>query len=184
MCGSLHSTFKTSFQPYAFYKKKGYKLLFIDQLVRSEATRSFKSAAGRPTTFVHRIKPSATRRQNMLRSQQLRNRSPAIGSRPSGSRRTSKFLSTLATVNFLEWRLFEIVLKSSQLRSGFKYSPTEKFPMVLAQAQCDHDKSVADGFLLTQGRTQDGFGICSYDTADCKTQHYCYETTHMFNSYL
>ena len=31
LCGSLYSTFTTSFQPYAFYKK-GLQTLFIDQL--------------------------------------------------------------------------------------------------------------------------------------------------------
>ena len=41
LCGSLYSTFKTSFQPYAFYKKR-LQTLFIDQLVRSKATCSFK----------------------------------------------------------------------------------------------------------------------------------------------
>ena len=34
LCGSLYSTFKTSFQPYAFYNKR-LQTLFIDQLVRS-----------------------------------------------------------------------------------------------------------------------------------------------------
>ena len=41
LCGSLYSTFRTSFQPYAFYKK-WLQTLFIDQLVRSKATCSFK----------------------------------------------------------------------------------------------------------------------------------------------
>ena len=41
LCGSLYSTFKTSFQPYAFYKTR-LQMLFIDQLVRSKATCSFK----------------------------------------------------------------------------------------------------------------------------------------------
>ena len=40
LCGSLYSTFKTSFQPYAFYNKQ-LQTLFIDQLVRSKATCSF-----------------------------------------------------------------------------------------------------------------------------------------------
>ena len=40
LCGSLYSTFKTSFQPYAFYKKR-LQTLFIDQLVRSKAMCSF-----------------------------------------------------------------------------------------------------------------------------------------------
>ena len=40
LCGSLYSTFETSFQPYAFYKKL-LQTLFIDQLVRSKATCSF-----------------------------------------------------------------------------------------------------------------------------------------------
>ena len=40
LCGSLYSTFKTSFQPYAFYKK-WLQTLFIDQLDRSKATCSF-----------------------------------------------------------------------------------------------------------------------------------------------
>ena len=39
--GSLYSTFKTSFQSYAFYNKR-LQTLFIDQFVRSKATCSFK----------------------------------------------------------------------------------------------------------------------------------------------
>ena len=42
LCGSLYSTFKTSFQPYAFYEK-WLQTLFIDQLVRSKAMCSFNS---------------------------------------------------------------------------------------------------------------------------------------------
>ena len=42
LCGSLYSTFKTSFQPYAFYNKQ--LTLFIDQLVQSKATCSFKQS--------------------------------------------------------------------------------------------------------------------------------------------
>ena len=42
LCGSLYSTFKTSFQPYALYKKR-LQTHFIEQLVRSEATCSFNS---------------------------------------------------------------------------------------------------------------------------------------------
>ena len=41
LCGSLFSTFKTSFQSYAFYNK-WLQTLFIDQLVWSKATCSFK----------------------------------------------------------------------------------------------------------------------------------------------
>ena len=41
LCGSLYSTFKTSFQPYTFHNKR-LQTLFIDQLVRSKATCSFK----------------------------------------------------------------------------------------------------------------------------------------------
>ena len=41
LCGSLYSTFKTSFKPYAFHNKR-FQTLFIDQLVRSKATCSFK----------------------------------------------------------------------------------------------------------------------------------------------
>ena len=41
-CGSLYSTFKTSFKPYAFYNKR-IQTLFIDQLVWSKATCSFKA---------------------------------------------------------------------------------------------------------------------------------------------
>ena len=42
LCGSLYSTFKTSFQPYAFYNKR-LQMLFIDQLVRFKATFFFFS---------------------------------------------------------------------------------------------------------------------------------------------
>ena len=35
LCGSLYSTFKRSFYPYAFYNKR-LQTLFIDQLVRSK----------------------------------------------------------------------------------------------------------------------------------------------------
>ena len=41
LCGSLYSTFKTSFQSYAFYNRR-LQTFFIDQLVRSKATCSFK----------------------------------------------------------------------------------------------------------------------------------------------
>ena len=41
LCGSLYSTFTTSFYPYAFYKKR-LQTLFKDQLDRSKATCSFK----------------------------------------------------------------------------------------------------------------------------------------------
>ena len=41
LCGSLYSTFKTSFKPFAFYNK-WFKTLFIDQLARSKATCSLK----------------------------------------------------------------------------------------------------------------------------------------------
>ena len=41
MCGSLYSTFKTSFQPYAFDNKR-LLMLFKDQLDRSTATCSLK----------------------------------------------------------------------------------------------------------------------------------------------
>ena len=41
VCGSLYSTFKTSFYPYAFYNKR-LQTLFKDQLHRSKATCSFK----------------------------------------------------------------------------------------------------------------------------------------------
>ena len=42
LCGSLYSTFTTSFYPNAFYKKKKQlQTLFKDQLVRSKATCSF-----------------------------------------------------------------------------------------------------------------------------------------------
>ena len=40
LCGSLYSTFKRSFYPYAFYNKR-LQTLFIEQLVRSKATCSF-----------------------------------------------------------------------------------------------------------------------------------------------
>ena len=40
VCGPLYSTFKTSFQPMHFMKKR-LQTLFIDQLVRSKATCSF-----------------------------------------------------------------------------------------------------------------------------------------------
>ena len=40
VCGSLYSTFKTSFQSYAFYDKL-LQTLFKDQLDRSKATCSF-----------------------------------------------------------------------------------------------------------------------------------------------
>ena len=40
LCGSLYSTFKTSFYPYAFYNKR-LQTLFIDQLDWSKATCSF-----------------------------------------------------------------------------------------------------------------------------------------------
>ena len=42
LCGSLYSTFKTSFKPYAFCNKR-IQMLFIDQLVRSKAMCSFKT---------------------------------------------------------------------------------------------------------------------------------------------
>ena len=42
LCGSLYSTYTTSFQPYAFYNKQ-LQTLFKDQLVRSKATCSFKT---------------------------------------------------------------------------------------------------------------------------------------------
>ena len=42
LCGSLYSTFTTSFYPYAFYNKR-LQTLFKDQLDRSKATCSFKS---------------------------------------------------------------------------------------------------------------------------------------------
>ena len=41
LCGSLYSTFTTSFYPYAFYNKR-LQMLFKDQLDRSKATCSFK----------------------------------------------------------------------------------------------------------------------------------------------
>ena len=41
LCGSLYSTFKTPFYPYAFHSNR-FQTLFIDQLVRSKATCSFK----------------------------------------------------------------------------------------------------------------------------------------------
>ena len=40
LCGSFYSTFKTSFQSYAFYNKR-LQTLFIHQLDRSKATCSF-----------------------------------------------------------------------------------------------------------------------------------------------
>ena len=42
LCGSLYSTFTTSFYPYAFYNKR-LQSLFKDQFDRSKATCSFKS---------------------------------------------------------------------------------------------------------------------------------------------
>ena len=50
LCGSLYSTFTTSFYPYAFYNKR-LKTLFKDQLDRSKATCSFKR--GHKVTLVH-----------------------------------------------------------------------------------------------------------------------------------
>ena len=41
LCGSLYFTFKTSFQPYAFYSKQ-LQALFKDHLDRPKATGSFK----------------------------------------------------------------------------------------------------------------------------------------------
>ena len=41
LCGSLYSTFKTSFQPYAFHNKR-LQTLFIDQLAQSKVTYPFK----------------------------------------------------------------------------------------------------------------------------------------------
>ena len=40
LCGSVYSTFKTSFQPYAFYNK-WFQTLFKDQLVQSKALVPF-----------------------------------------------------------------------------------------------------------------------------------------------
>ena len=42
LCGSLYSTFTTSFYPYAFYNKR-LQTLFKDQLDRSKATCSFNA---------------------------------------------------------------------------------------------------------------------------------------------
>ena len=42
LCGSLYSTFKTSFYPHAFHNKRLQTLFNTDQLVRSKATCSFK----------------------------------------------------------------------------------------------------------------------------------------------
>ena len=44
LCGSLYSTFTTSFYPHAFYNKR-LQTLFIDQLDRSKAMCSFKRLA-------------------------------------------------------------------------------------------------------------------------------------------
>ena len=41
-CGSLYSTFKTSFQPYMHFITNGYKCFLHRQLVRSKATCPFK----------------------------------------------------------------------------------------------------------------------------------------------
>ena len=50
-CGSLYSTFTTSFYPYAFYNKQ-LQMLFKDQLKRSKATCSFKEKTHRVQQFV------------------------------------------------------------------------------------------------------------------------------------
>ena len=49
LCGSLYYTFKTSFQPCAFYKK-WLQTLFIE-LVQSKATCSFKTSCAFPQPF-------------------------------------------------------------------------------------------------------------------------------------
>ena len=52
LCGSLYSTFETSFQSYAFQNKR-LKKLSKDQLVRSKATCSFNSTyESGPVKFV------------------------------------------------------------------------------------------------------------------------------------
>ena len=45
LCGTLYSTFKTSFYPYAFYNKR-LQTLFKDQLDRCKAMCSFNYSFG------------------------------------------------------------------------------------------------------------------------------------------
>ena len=65
LCGSLYSTFTTSFYPYAFYNKR-LQMLFKDQLDRSKATCSFQAIG----PFRYRKKKKVHRFTNNLQGLQ------------------------------------------------------------------------------------------------------------------